>query len=362
MSALSSSSNRVSISNLLLEIKQLTPIQQRCVAACVGSSVGDAATRPFHWLYDRVKLESIVKDEDPAFWPTSESPFYTLETGRRSCYNDICVCMLRSLTPHYSKSGFVKSIVDLFAPPSEYSTSYEIRQQQAAYDPAKRTAERQPIPGPWQQASITKFLANVPSANFDGNPEVKETDGLMACIPLIARLVVEGVDVTKSKVISDAAELLSSNLFCIRHTYAAASILQEAILRGNTMDIEKIISLVPKEDEIDQQIADELQSVRNAINNNTPYSDAVEAWGKQCANPGNFKGSVLAIVTSTNFRDGIRKSIMAGGCNCSRSNFIGCVLGAIYGFNEDSGITTEWLEKTDKAAEILRLSIDLSKA
>ena len=292
-SSSSSSSSSSSIKNLLKEVSLLTPLKQRSVAAVVGACVGDAATRPFHWLYDRSKLEAIVNDKDPAFWVSSESPFYTMETGRRSCYNDICYCMLRSLNPQlgnggYSKDKFVQSIVDLFSPPSEYATSFEIRQLQAAYDPAARTAERKPIPGPWQQSAVTKFLANVPTGTFDGNPDVKETDGLMACIPLIARLVVEDIDVRYSKVISDAAALLSSNPFCIRHTYASASILQEAILTGRNMDIDKIIELVPKEHQIDQQIVDELQSIRTAINSNTPYSDAVETWGKQCANPGIF--------------------------------------------------------------------------
>lgn len=238
MSALSNtfkSSGGTKIAELLNTVKQLKPVQQRAIAAVVGSSVGDAATRPFHWLYDRAKLEDIVKDSDPAFWPTSESPFYSLETGRRSCYNDICYCMLCSLDPSignggYDRESFVKSIVSLFSPPSEYATAFEIRQAQAAYDPAKRLSERKPIPGPWQQQSVTKFLENVKTGNFDGNPDVKETDGLMACIPLIARLICENIDVRTSKTIEDAAALLSSNPFCIRHTYASASILQEAIL------------------------------------------------------------------------------------------------------------------------------------
>ena len=210
-----------------------------------------------------------------------------------------------------------------------------------------------------QQQSVTKFLENVEKNAFDGNPDVKETDGLMAAIPLISRLSYEGVDAKSSKTISDAASLLSSNPFCIRHTYAAASILQDAITSGQKLNLEKIISLIPKDNEIDLQILEELKNVTNAFNNNQPYSDAVEAWGKQCANPGSFMGSVYSIVTSNNYCDGIRKTIKAGGCNCSRANFIGCVLGAVYGFDEELGINKGWLEKTDKSTEILELAINL---
>lgn len=280
------------IDELLNEVKELSPISQRAVAACVGACTADAATRPFHWLYDRAKLEDIVKDDDPAFWPTSQSPYYTLDTGRRSCYNDIVYCMLRSLDRNngleggYEKDSFIKSMVNLFQAPSEYASAFELRKE--TYDPAKRTNERSPINGPWQQQSVTKFLENVPNGIFDGNPDVKETDGLMASIPIIAKLVIDGIDVTKSATISDAAQLLSSNPFCIRHTYASATILQEAILTGKQMDIEKIKKLVPNENEIDQQIQGELESITIALNNNQPYSDAVELWGKQCANPGYY--------------------------------------------------------------------------
>jgi hypothetical protein len=271
--------------------------------------------------------------------------------------------MLRSLDPsksgYFEKESFIKSVVGLFSPPSEYSTAFVARKE--AYDPAKRTEDRKPIPGPWQQQSITNFLENAQTGNFDGNPTVKETDGLMASIPLIAKLVAEGIDVTKSKTISDAAELLSSNPFCIRHTYASASILQEAIVNGCGLDIEKIKDIVPKEHEIDQQILEELESITIAVNNKQPYSEAVEKWGRPCANPGSFQGSVYSIVTSNSFKSGIRKTILAGGCNCSRSNFIGCVLAAVYGFDEQNGLTLDWLSRTDKVEEILRLSIDLFK-
>ena len=70
-------------------------------------------------------------------------------------------------------------------------------------------------------------------------------------------------------------------------------------------------------------------------------------------------GSVYSIVTSNNYCDGIRKTIKAGGCNCSRANFIGCILGAIYGFNEENGISKDWLQNTDKSTEILELAINL---
>jgi hypothetical protein len=83
----SKSSSYADIPSLLRRLNGLTSVQQRAVASVVGSAVGDAATRPVHWLYDRAKLEATIGTSDPAFWPESISPYYTLPTGRRSCYN-----------------------------------------------------------------------------------------------------------------------------------------------------------------------------------------------------------------------------------------------------------------------------------
>ena len=118
---------------LLNQVKKLSPTNQRVVAAVVGSAVADAATRPFHWLYDRAKLEAIVGDKDPAFWPDSMSPYYTLPTGRRSCYNDLAFCMLQSMKPFpaaaYEEGSYVKSMSIFFGPESEYATALKLRKE-----------------------------------------------------------------------------------------------------------------------------------------------------------------------------------------------------------------------------------------
>lgn len=86
-------------------VKTLTPSQQRAIGAIIGAAVGDAATRPFHWVYDRKLLEATVEGRtDIEFWPESISPFYTLPTGRRSCYSDLMLLGLRAL-PTLSSDG-----------------------------------------------------------------------------------------------------------------------------------------------------------------------------------------------------------------------------------------------------------------
>lgn len=57
---------------------------------------------------------------------------------------------------------------------------------------------------------------------------------------------------------------------------------------------------------------------------------------------GSFLGAWLAVLQSTSdasdkekFATAIRKIIRSGGCNCSRANLAGSLLGAMYGVNLD---------------------------
>ena len=149
--------SKESLATLFARYNTLSITKQRAVASVVGSAVADAATRPVHWLYDRSKLESIISPTaDSAFWPESLSPFYSLPTGRRSCYNDLGYVMLRSLQQQsdhsntdstvttstasvvgspYSKDAYFSSLKSLFSPPSEYADA--MARRLVAYDPAK---------------------------------------------------------------------------------------------------------------------------------------------------------------------------------------------------------------------------------
>lgn len=92
---------------------------------------------------------------------------------------------------------------------------------------------------------------------------------------------------------------------------------------------------------------------------NAHYLDAVQDFGKACGDPGNFQSSLLGLLTVRSFTEGIRRNIVAGGCNCSRANFLGAVLGAAYGLDEPNGIPLDWLAQTDRGLETLELALKL---
>jgi len=89
----------------------------------------------------------------------------------------------------------------------------------------------------------------------------------------------------------------------------------------------------------------EVQSVIASMEQLELHIDAVERFGKQCANPGSFMGALLAIgLSHARMADGVeygyvgavRDVLKSGGCNCSRANFVGACLGAAYGYYDDS--------------------------
>ena len=76
----------------------------------------------------------------------------------------------------------------------------------------------------------------------------------------------------------------------------------------------------------------------------------VKKLGMACSYPGTFNSSIHSIINSTNYKSAILKTIKAGGCNCSRVNFIGAYFAALKGINS---IPKLWIKKTDPAKRIL---------
>ncbi len=132
---------------------------QRIRGAILGAAVADAASRPLHWIYDPEKMESLLKTGfQPEFWPTSESPFYTLPTGAHSSYFDTTVVMLRALGENggkFNPSIFLKKAEEHFGLNSAYEDSFQARKKR--YADAKRDEKTPgPINGPWRNGLMNK--------------------------------------------------------------------------------------------------------------------------------------------------------------------------------------------------------------
>ena len=62
-------------------------------------------------------------------------------------------------------------------------------------------------------------------------------------------------------------------------------------------------------------------------------------------------GSIHAIITSSSYKSAVIKTIKAGGCNCSRANFVGAYFSALKGIKN---IPTQWINKTKPAKSIIK--------
>jgi len=351
----------------------LTDVQQRAITACVGSCVADAAARPTHWLYDASKLQEALstRGDEVEFHPVSISPFYDIATGENSCYYDLGLTCLQSLpaessTP-YSIDTYKQNLLLNFGPGTAYDLAYKSRLEK--YDPAKRYETREPVPGPWIQGACVKAVESLLAGQEpDGSPASKETDGLVSTIPLVCRistLVGEDFSSLESQMqVRNAAVVLSNNPVALRHTLSAACILASVIRNGEQalepsalLESARKVHNTAVGDEEFESVLSEISTVV-AADPSISHVEHVSIWGKPCANPGSFMGALHATVSSSCFADGIRKSIRAGGCNCSRCNLAGALLGAAFGIGGEKGIPLAWLEQSTKALYVFELALE----
>merc|ERR1719400_2954651 len=85
----------IGVANAQQSPQQVVRSDPKTGCSLLGAAVADAASRPLHWVYDMTLMEELMKDgKDAEFWPESMSPFYTLPTGARSCYNHVVMAGL----------------------------------------------------------------------------------------------------------------------------------------------------------------------------------------------------------------------------------------------------------------------------
>ena len=72
--------------------------------------------------------------------------------------------------------------------------------------------------------------------------------------------------------------------------------------------------------------------------------------------PSSIQAAIHSLLLDGDYATIVRKTILAGGCNCSRLCLVGACLGAKYGLG---AIPQDWMEKTAVAQEALQLSLQL---
>ena len=153
------------------------------------------------------------------------------------------------------------------------------------------------------------------------------------------------------KISNEVIQTLSSYPTSVSHGMVASEIIRK-LIQDPTYNILSI------KDEIKSKYPDVSKSIAGIENVVSEKMDHVKAviyvFGSPCYNPGSFQGAIHAVVTSNSYEEAVRKTIRAGGCNCSRSFFIGAMCGAKFGLE---GIPMDWIEKTIHAESVLKLAM-----
>ncbi len=116
-------------------LHKLSPIRQRACAAILGCIIGDAASRPLHWIYKQSILDELIskresETKDFTFFPENHSPYYSIKCGLNSTYGETILAMLRSLSSTngiYDVENWKKELHKTFGSGTLYEKAEKLR-------------------------------------------------------------------------------------------------------------------------------------------------------------------------------------------------------------------------------------------
>ena len=304
----------------------------------LGATVADAAARPLHWVYNQKKLNSYIKGRnDFSFLKKNKSPFYNIKTGKVSGYNEIGQVMFETLLESHDNidQRFKKNIMKNFGPGSIYWKNLGLRSK---YRKVKDW--RGIIKGPWIHQNVIETIKNIKlKKKITGGTKVNESDGFCASLPYF----LYGFDF---KSIEKIISLVTVSKISRKYALAKFHLIDLA-LKGAKNPINEFIKKFRKNSNF-KIIINDITKIKKFKSKS--HSAIVKKLGMACSYPGTFNSSIHAILNSSNYKKAILKTIKAGGCNCSRANFIGAYFTALKGFNT---IPKSWIKKTYPAKKIL---------
>ena len=306
----------------------------------LGATVADAAARPLHWVYDPKKLNQYIKGKkEITFLKKNKSPFYSIKTGKVSGYNDVGQVMFRTLISTNRKSdilkNFKRNIVKNFGPGSAYWRNLKLRKKY------KKIKWKKPMNGPWIHQNILETIQNIKTKkDTTGGKKVNESDGYCAALPYF---LYNNTEADLKKVVKSVANSK------INETYALAKLKIISLANDNKKEPVQFFVKKYKKNRYYKDVIKNIKKILRLKKQN--HTKVVRKFGKACSYPGTFMGSIHAMISSNNYKSAINKTIKAGGCNCSRANFVGAYFAAYKGFKN---IPSSWIKKTFPAKNILK--------
>ena len=307
----------------------------------LGATVADAAARPLHWVYDQKKLKSYIKKKKYfAFLKKNKSPFYKIKTGHVSGYNDVGQVMLNTLVDNKNniEKRFKKNLITHFGPGSRYWKNFKAR---AKYRKIKDW--RGIIKGPWIHQNIIDTLSNIKkNKKITGGNKVHESDGFCAALPFFLYF-------KSLKSLNRVISYVCSSKISIKYGLAKFHLLNLA-LDGQKNPINFFI----KKYKNDSYFKEVVKNIKMVIKlKSKPHNFVVKKIGITCRYPGTFNSAIHCIIKSKSYKSAILATIKAGGCNCSRGNFVGSYFAALKG---PKSIPISWISKCVHSKKIINIS------
>ena len=194
--------------------------------------------------------------------------------------------------------------------------------------------------GPWIHQNILETIQNIKTKkSITGGKKVNESDGYCAALPYF---LYNNSETDLKRVIKSVANSK------VNETYALAKLkIIELAMKGEKSPINTFVKKFGR-NRYFKDVATNIKKVLRLKKHN--HTKVVKKFGKACSYPGTFMGSIHAMITANNYKSAIIKTIKAGGCNCSRANFVGAYFAASKGMNS---IPKNWIKKTKPAKKIL---------
>ena len=304
----------------------------------LGATVADAAARPLHWVYDQKKLLSYIESKkDFTFQKKNKSPFYSLKTGKVSGYNDVGQVMFKTLVEGHEniEDRFKKNITKNFGPGSIYWKNLKLR---AKYRKIKDW--RGILKGSWIHQNIVEAVSNIKAKKkLTGGRKVNESDGYCAALPYF----LYGYDSNSLKKI---ISIVTVSKISIKYALAKFQLIDLA-LKGAKDPLYAFVARYEKNAYF-KEVVKNIKLI-TALKKKS-HALTVKKLGMACSYPGTFNSAIHAIISSTTYKDAVLKSIKAGGCNCSRVNFVGAYFAALKGLDS---IPKSWISKTKATKQII---------
>ena len=176
--------------------------------------------------------------------------------------------------------------------------------------------------------------------SITGGTKVNESDGYCAALPYY---LYHNSEKELKRVIRSIANSK------INEIYALSKLkIIDLACKGKKSPVEEFIKRY-KNDKYFKDVIINITKIKRLKNHN--HIKVVKKFGKACSYPGTFMGSIHAIITSNSYKSAVNKTIKAGGCNCSRANFVGAYFAALRGVKN---IPTQWINKTKPAKNITK--------